>query len=73
MSPTAIYYITSLPVVGELLQTIPHREYRRTGCAYTVCDLTVSGETLIILRSGAAAKNQVLFYEMIYEEVSKIV
>lgn len=61
MCPTAIYHITSFPVVGDHLRTISATSPTCVG--YQVCDIAVSGNTLIMLRSGGA-DNRVLFYEL---------
>jgi len=61
--------ITLLPVVGVLLGTISDEVTPPAG--YLVCDLAMSGDTLIMLRS--ADNSQVLFHKMIYKVVLKAI
>jgi len=63
MCSVTMSLITLLPVVGGLLDTISDEV--TPAASYLVCDLAMSGDTLIMLRSGDAAGNsQVLFYQL---------
>jgi len=62
MWSVTISLITSLPVVGKLLSQMSDEE-GETEYGYQVCDLAISGETLIMLRSGLI-DNEMLFYRM---------
>jgi len=61
MCTSAIYLITSLPVVGKLLFKLSDDAERNPSSLFNikVYDLAVSGETLVVSRSG-----DLLFYQM---------